>query len=215
MGMFNYIKVEQDLPLNDELKALNIDFKKEEFQTKELEDNVMSTYIIRDYRLFELKITSHWEDNPDYVKNGSRFGEFFNKNKLVKDSEEEVFRDDYTGTFTFGAYVLGQSKESYDWFPDWKCVVVKGLLTEISLVKPVDRNSSKARLELDEQFEKQLDDHKTKMKCPVYSLYFKYYVRTFEKIEWKLYNIINRIISFLNWLQWKGIRKLIRILTPR
>ena len=37
MGMFNYIKVEQDLPLNDELKALNIDFKKEEFQTKELE----------------------------------------------------------------------------------------------------------------------------------------------------------------------------------
>ena len=215
MGMFNYIKVEQDLPLNEELKALNVDFKKEEFQTKELEESLMSTYIIRDYRLYELKITSHWEDNPDYVKDGSRFGEFFNKNKLVKDSEEEVFRDDYTGTFTFGTYVLGQDKESYDWFPDWKCVVVQGLLTEISLVKPVDRNSSKARLELDEQFEKQLDDHKTKMKCPVYSFYFKYYVRTFEKIEWKVYNIINRIISFLNWLQWKGIRKLIRILTPR
>jgi hypothetical protein len=215
MGMFNYIKVEQDLPLNDELKALNVDFKKEEFQTKELEESLMSTYIIRDYRLYELKITSHWEDNPDYVKDGSRFGEFFNKNKLVKDSEEEVFRDDYTGTFTFGTYVLGQDKESYDWFPDWKCVVVQGLLTEISLVKPVDRNSSKARLELDEQFKKQLDDHKTKMKCPVYSFYFKYYVRTFEKIEWKLYNIINRIISFLNWLQWKGIRKLIKVLTPR
>ena len=215
MGMFNYIKVEQDLPLNDELKALNVDFKKEEFQTKELEESLMSTYIIRDYRLYELKITSHWEDNPDYVKDGSRFGEFFNKNKLVKDSEEEVFRDDFTGTFTFGTYVLGQDKESYDWFPDWKCVVVQGLLTEISLVKPVDRNSSKARLELDEQFKKQLDDHKTKMKCPVYSFYFKYYVRTFEKIEWKLYNIINRIISFLNWLQWKGIRKLIKVLTPR
>jgi len=215
MGMFNYIKVEQDLPLNDELKALNIDFKKEEFQTKEIEDNILATYIIRDYRLFELKENGHWEDNPDYVKDGTRFGEFFNKNKWVKDNKEEVFRDDYTGTFTFGTYVLGQDKESYDWFPDWKCVVVQGLLTEISLVKPVDRNSSKARLELDEQFKKQLDDHETKLKCPVYSFYFKYYVRTFEKIEWKLYNIINRIISFLNWLQWKGIRKLIKVLTPR
>jgi hypothetical protein len=54
MGMFNYIKVEQDLPLNEELKALNIDFKKEEFQTKELEDNVMSNYIFRYFRLFDL-----------------------------------------------------------------------------------------------------------------------------------------------------------------
>jgi len=215
MGMFNYIKVEQDLPLNDELKALNVDFKKEEFQTKELEESLMSTYIIRDYRLYELKITSHWEDNPDYVKDGSRFGEFFNKNKLVKDSEEEVFRDDFTGTFIFGTYVLGQSKESYDWFPDWKCVVVKGLLTEISLITPVEKNSSGTRIELDEQFQKDLDDHERKMKCPVYSFYFKYYVKTMNLIEWKLSVGINHIIRFLNWLQWKGIRKLIRILTPR
>lgn len=213
--MFNYIKVEQDLPLNDELKALNVDFKKEEFQTKELEESLMSTYIIRDYKLFELKSFGHWEDNPDYVKDGSRFGEFFNKNKLVKDSEEEVFRDDYTGTFTFGTYVLGQDKESYDWFPDWKCVVVQGLLTEISLVKPVDRNSSKARLELDEQFKKDLDDHERKMRCPVYSFYFKYYVKTMNLVEWKLSIGIVKIINLLNWLQWKGIRKVIKILTPR
>jgi hypothetical protein len=215
MGMFNYIKVEQDLPLNDELKALDIDFKKEEFQSKEIEDNILATYIIRDYRFFELKENGHWEDNSEYVKDGTRFGEFFNKNKWVKDNKEEVFRDDYTGTFTFGTYVLGQDKESYDWFPDWKCVVVKGLLTEISLVKPVDRNSSKARIELDEQFKKELDDHERKMRCPVYSFYFKYYVKTMNLVEWKLSIGINHIIRLLNWLQWKGIRKLIRIITPR
>ena len=213
--MFNYIKVEQDLPLNDELKALDIDFKKEEFQSKEIEDNILATYIIRDYRFFELKENGHWEDNSEYVKDGTRFGEFFNKNKWVKDNKEEVFRDDYTGTFTFGTYVLGQDKESYDWFPDWKCVVVQGLLTEISLVKPVDRNSSKARIELDEQFKKELDDHERKMRCPVYSFYFKYYVKTMNLVEWKLSIGINHIIRLLNWLQWKGIRKLIRIITPR
>jgi hypothetical protein len=215
MGMFNYIKVEQDLPLNDELKALDIDFKKEEFQTKELEESLMSTYIIRDYRLFELKITSHWEDNPDYVKDGSRFGEFFNKNKLVKDSEEEVFRDDYTGTFTFGAYISGKTKESYDYFPDWKCVVVQGLLTEISLIKPIEKNSSCQRIEAQESFMKEIEDHERKMKCPVYSFYFIYYVKTMNLIEWKLDALIGRIIRLLDWLRWKGIRKLIRILTPR
>jgi hypothetical protein len=214
MGMFNYIKVEQDLPLNDELKALNIDFKKEEFQTKELEDNVMATYIIRDYRLFQLKITSHWEDNPDYVGNG-RFYDFFNKNKLVEDSREEVFRDDFTGVFTFGCYILGKDINDDDLFLDWKCVVIKGLVEEMSLITPVDRNSSKARIELDEQFKKQLDDHERKMKCPVYSFYFKYYVKTMNLIEWKLSIGIVKIINFLNWLQWKGIRKVIRILTPR
>ena len=215
MGLFNYIKVEQDLPLNEELKALNIDFKKEEFQTKELEENTMSTYIIRDYRLFELKINSHWEDNPDYVKDGSRFGEFFNKNKLVEDSREEVFRDDFTGVFTFGCYILGKDINDDDLFPDWKCVVIKGLVEEMSLITPVDRNSSKARIEAEESFKKELDDHDRKMKCPVYSFYFKYYVKTMNLIEWKLSAGINTIIKFLNWLQWKGIRKVIRILTPR
>jgi len=215
MGMFNYIKVEQDLPINDELKALNIDFKKEEFQTKELEESLMSTYIIRDYRLFELKVSGYWEDNPDYVKDDTRFGEFFNKNKWVKDIEEEVFRDDYTGTFTFGAYISGKTKESYDYFPDWKCVVVKGLLTEISLITPVEKNSSGKRIEAEEFFYKEIEDHERKMKCPAYSFYFKYYVKTMNLVEWKLSVGIVKIINFLNWLQWKGIRKVIKILTPR
>ena len=144
MGLFNYIKVEQDLPLNEELKALNIDFKKEEFQTKELEENAMITYIIRDYRLFELKITGHWEDNPDYVVGNGRFREFFDKNKWVEDSREEVFRDDFTGVFVFGCYALGKDINDNDLFPDWKCVVVKGLVEEMSLITPVDRHSSKA-----------------------------------------------------------------------
>jgi hypothetical protein len=215
MGLFNYIKVEQDLPLNEELKTLNIDFKKEEFQTKELEENAMITYIIRDYKLFQLKITGHWEDNPDYVVGNGRFREFFDKNKWVEDSREEVFRDDYTGTFTFGAYISGRTKESYDYFPDWKCVVVQGLLTEISLIKPIEKNSSSQRIEAEESFKKELDDHERKMKCPVYSFYFEYYVKTMNLIEWKLDALIGRIIRLLDWLRWKGIRKLIRILTPR
>lgn len=215
MGMFNYIKVEQDLPLNDELKALNIDFKKEEFQTKDLEPNIMVTYIIRDYKLFELKVEGHWEDNPDYVKDGTKFGEFFNKNKWVKDSEEEVLRDDFTGTIIFGCYIRGKHIFDNDLFPDWKCVVVKGLVVEMSLINPVERHSSKSRIETEIEFQVELEKHEIKMRCPVYSFYFNYYVKTMNLIEWKLDAGINQIIKFLNWLRWKGIRKIIRFLSPR
>jgi hypothetical protein len=215
MGMFNYIKVEQDLPLNEELKALNIDFKKEEFQTKELEDNAMITYIIRDYRLFELKVDGHWEDNPSYVKGETKFSEFFNKNLWVEDSREEVFRDDFTGVFVFGCYVLGKDIKDNDLFPDWKCVVIKGLVEEMSLVSPVDRHSSKVRIQADQAFRKEIDDHERKMRCPVYNFYFKYYVKTMNLIEWKLDALIGNTIRLLDWLRWKGIRKLIKILTPR
>jgi hypothetical protein len=85
----------------------------------------------------------------------------------------------------------------------------------MSLVSPVDRHSSKARIEADQAFRKELDDHERKMRCPVYSFYFKYYVKTMNVIEWKLDAGINTIIKFFNWLRWKGIRKVIRILTPR
>jgi hypothetical protein len=141
MGMFNYVKVEQDLPLNDELKALNIDFKKEEFQTKEIEDNILATYIIRDYRLFELKENGHWEDNSDYVE-GKTYREFFNKNKWVKDREEEVFCSNTTASFEFGTYILGKTENDNDIFPDWKAVVVKGVVTELTLVEDYFKKSS-------------------------------------------------------------------------
>ena len=215
MGMFNYIKVEQDLPLNEELKALNKDWQKEEYQTKELGESLMDTYIIRDYRLFELKVDGHWEDNPSYVKGETKFSEFFNKNRWVEDSKEEVFKDDYTGTFTFGNYIYGKTKESYDLFPDWKCVVVKGLLTEISLITPIEKHSSKDRIELNESFEKKINDHKSKMKCPVYSLYFNYYVKPIESLGRKISHNLNKPIKVLNWLQWKGVSKVVNLLTPR
>jgi hypothetical protein len=214
MGMFNYVKVEQELPLNEELKALNNDWRKEPFQTKELDENVMDTYIIRDNNLYKVESHGHWEDNPDYAE-GKGYREFFNKNKWVKDREEEVFCSNTTASFEFGTYILGKTENDNDIFPDWKAVVVKGVVTELTLVEDYFKRSSKDRVELDKKWQKQIETHRNKMKCPVYSLYFNYYVRTIEKIEWKLYHLINRIIKLLNWLQWKGIKNLIKVLTPR
>lgn len=39
MGLFNYVKVEQELPLDATLQTLNRNWRDEEYQTKELEEN--------------------------------------------------------------------------------------------------------------------------------------------------------------------------------
>jgi len=62
MGLFNYIRVEQELPLDATLKTLNRNWRDEEFQTKELEDNALSTYILRDNKLYEEITEGHYED---------------------------------------------------------------------------------------------------------------------------------------------------------
>ncbi len=140
--MFNYIKVEQELPLNEELKALNNDWRKEPFQTKELGENLMDTYIIRGNNLYKVESHGHWEDNPDYTE-GKGYREFFNKNKWVKDREEEVFCSSTTASFEFGTYILGKTENDNDIFPDWKAVVVKGVVTELTLVEDYFKKSRK------------------------------------------------------------------------
>jgi hypothetical protein len=214
MGMFNYVKVEQELPLNEELKALNNDWRKEPFQTKELGENLMDTYIIRDNNLYKVESHGHWEDNPDYVE-GKTYREFFNKNKWVKDREEEVFCSNTTTSFDFGTYILGKTENDKDIFPDWKAVVVKGVVTELTLVEDYYKRSSKDRVELDKKFKDQIETHERKMRCPVYSIYFNYYVKPLEFLGRKISHKLNKFIEFLNWLQWKGISKAVNLLTPR
>ena len=214
MGMFNYVKVEQELPLNEELKALNKDWQKEEYQTKELGENLMDTYIIRDNNLYKVESHGHWEDNPDYNE-GKGYKEFFNKNKWVKDREEKIFCSNTTASFEFGTYILGKTENDNDIFPDWKAVVVKGAVTELTLVEDYFKKSSKDRVDLDKKFQDQIETHQRKMRCPVYSLYFNYYVKPIESLGRKISHNLNKPIKVLNWLQWKGISKAVNLLTPR
>ena len=215
MGLFNYIKVEQELPLDATLRTLNRNWRDMEFQTKELEDNIMATYIIRDNKLFELKVEGHWEDNPDHIIGNGRFREFFDKNKWVKDSEEEVFRSDYTGTFVFGCVVYGDNIDGLDFYPDWKAVVVKGEVKELTILPEYQKYPSKDRIEHQLKLEAEINLHEKKMRCPVYRIYFNYYVRSVEKISWKIQRSITKLIRVLDWINWRGMRFLVKVLTPR
>jgi len=85
----------------------------------------------------------------------------------------------------------------------------------LTLVEDYFKKSSKDRVDLDKKFQDQIETHQRKMKCPVYSLYFNYYVKPIESLGRKISINLNKSIKILNWLQWKGISKAVNLLTPR
>jgi len=220
MGLFNYVRVEQELPLDATLKVLNHNWRDEEYQTKELEDNVMATYILRDNKLFEEIIEGHHEPKSkeeleeDKKIYGKRFCSIWT-DKFVVDKKYEKFRNDYTGTFVFGCVVNGETIDSTDFFPDWKAVVVDGIVKEITILPEYTKFSSKDRIENQLKFDEELATHNRKMKCPVYNFYYTYYVQAVERFSWKIQRLISQAIRGLDWVNWKGIRLLVKILTPR
>jgi len=53
------------------------------------------------------------------------------------------------------------------------------------------------------------------MRCPVYRIYFNYYVRVVENLGWRASKVCTKLINTLNWLNWRGIRFIVKVLTPR
>ena len=216
MGLFNYIKVEQELPLDATLKTLNHNWRDEEYQTKELEESVMITYILRDNKLFELVEKGHWEEvSPEEQnKDNDKFGFIWDK-KYKKDSSEEIWREDYTGTFSFGCVVYGNTIDGTDFYPDWRCVVVNGVVKELTIIKDYTKLPSRDRIEQQMEWDKELETHKNKMKCPVYSFYFNYYVKPVDKFSWYLVRKLYKVTKLIEWVRFTGIRKVVSFLTPR
>jgi hypothetical protein len=222
MGLFNYIRVEQELPLDATLKTLNRNWRDEEFQTKELEENALSTFILRDNKLFEEIIEGHYEDKTkeEIEEDNKKYSNWIRlpslwKQKWIVDKKYDKFRDDYTGTFTFGCVVNGDNIDGTDFFPDWKAVVVKGEVKELTILSEYQKYPSKDRIESQLKLEAEINLHEKKMRCPVYRIYFNYYVRSVEKAGWTIQKYITKLTRVLDRMNWKGIRFIVKVLTPR
>jgi hypothetical protein len=216
MGLFNYIRIEQELPLDATLKTLNHNWRDEEYQTKELEENAMITYILRDNKLFELVEEGHFEEvsSEQQKEDDSKFGFIWDR-KYVKDSSKEVWRENYTGTFSFGCVVYGDNIDANDFYPDWRCVVVNGVVKELTIIPEYTKLSSIDRIEQQMEWDKEIETHKNKMKCPVYSFYFNYYVKPMDKFSWYLVRKLYFVTKFVEWIRFAGIRKVTSFLNPR
>jgi hypothetical protein len=145
MGMFDNLIVKKKLPLTKELKALNIDWENEVFQTKDLE-NLLDTYEITKSG----KLKHLWQEREWVKEEGGFFGGYLNVTR-------EEWRDaDFHGTINF--YTAHTDNDRYnwdfisddpeqmtwddielivgnDWWFEFEAYFTKGKLDEIKLIK--------------------------------------------------------------------------------
>jgi hypothetical protein len=65
------------------------------------------------------------------------------------------------------------------------------------------------------EWDKEAETHKNKMKCPVYSFYYNYYVKKVDRFGWYLTKKLYTIIRVVEWVRFTAIRRLVAFLTPR
>jgi hypothetical protein len=145
MGMFDTIFVKKKLPLTKELKALNIEWAKEPFQTKDLE-SLMETYeITKSGKLRYLWQERVWKDDDsaflkgymDVVKEEWREIDFhgtinFYTSYCDNDSYNWDFINDDPEQMTWDDIEIIQG---YDWWIEFEAYFTHGFLDNIKLIK--------------------------------------------------------------------------------
>jgi hypothetical protein len=154
MGMFDNLKVLVDMPLNEELKSLNIDWKEVVYQTKDLE-NLLDLYEIReDKKLYYLKQEREWEkDESDFL--GGHM-------KVVSENWEPIpyhgvvnFYTDHCDRVDLDREIFSDTKEKtwdeifntegFDWWIEFLAIFDNGTCREIRIEK-VEKTPISARL---------------------------------------------------------------------
>jgi hypothetical protein len=145
MGMFDSLTVKKKLPLTKELKALNIDWENEVFQTKDLE-NLLETYEITKSG----KLKHLWQEREWVKEEDGFFGGYLN---VVREEWRDV---DFHGTINFYTTHTDNNKYHWDfinddpeqmtwddielivgndWWFEFEAYFTKGKLDEIKLIK--------------------------------------------------------------------------------
>lgn len=139
MGMFDNIKVKRDLPLTEELKNLQIDWKETTFQTKDL-DNCLFNYVITEEG--EL-LCEHVELEYVYYTEEERKQRGHKPWDLVKETIEKNKHNEkvnFHGKISF--YSMETISETEEAWIDFDAYFIYGKLDKIELVK-VEKHKSR------------------------------------------------------------------------
>ena len=180
--MFDEITVKAELPLPQEVKHLNIDWKTHKFQTKDL-DNCLSEYVITEEGKLLERITEreYVPYSKEEKKSKDRKPWDLWKDVIDKGIKEEELS--YHGTLMFYAYE--DFDETHDFWIDFKAYFIYGKLDKIELVEYKKEPSRKIS---NKQFE---EEHKQKQRHP--------------------WNVFKRKAARFGWNRfWKAILSLCR-----
>jgi hypothetical protein len=160
MGMFDNIKCEKELPLNDEIKTLNVKWNKVQFQTKDL-DNCLENYrITQDGELVEDVVERVYTYYTEEERKKLKTWHFVKDEKIVKEYSKKV---EYHGTIRF--YELFNLNEQEDIWVEFDAHFVYGKLDKIELAKTEKQESGKIKMnKWEEEHQKKINSLKYKLK---------------------------------------------------
>lgn len=187
MGMFDYFRVKKEIPIPEELKPLNIDWKNLEFQTKDLDNCLIEYFIGEDGFLYEVEVEREYVPYTEEEKKNKNHKQWNLWKDVVEKSRKNV-KIDFHGKINFYAYESLNDDE--DFSLDYNAYFVYGKLDKIEIVK----------------FEK----------IPSRKKDFENFVKELERKENKFLIKIKKTISPLGWsFFWKKIAGLIKFFSKK
>jgi hypothetical protein len=197
MGMFDELNVKHDLPLPEEIKNLDIDWKEVRFQTKDLE-NLMDDYLIENnalyQRIVELEYVEFTEEEKKQNKKKKKWFPFY-KDVIEKSSYHKKI-DDFHGSINF--YHYGEIDDKKDFMIDFTAHFIYGNLDKIEFLRfekfeSRKINSEKWKIEMEEEAKKPWNRFKRYANYVGWRFFWKTVDKTIYKIE-KLFQSVRTFI---------------------
>ena len=187
--MFDEIKCEKELPLNDELKNLNVKWNEVVFQTKDL-DNCLSNYrITQDGDLVEDIVEKEYTYYTEEERKKLKGWHFIKDEKIIKEYSKKV---EYHGTIRF--YEIFDLNDQEDIWAEFDAYFVYGKLDKIELAKTEKQECRKNKYnKWEEEYQARKNSFKYKLKK--YSGYF-WLLNRASRICYKISNFFSGLNTF-------------------
>lgn len=130
MGMFDNVVVKKDIPLPNELKSLEKNWKEYQFQTKDLDNCLLDFWISEEGELFEHVVEREYIPYTEKEKKSKKISPFdMWKDVIEKGSHDKKIN--HHGTITF--YTYDELNEDTDFWIEFQAYFVYGKLDKIEL----------------------------------------------------------------------------------
>jgi len=198
MGMYDSIKVKQDLPLSEDLKSLNVNWKDYTFQTKDLDNCLLDYFISEEGFLYEHVVEREYISYTTEERKSKKIKPWDLWKEVIEKETHDKKIEDYHGKIRFYSY--DDYDEKNDYWVEFDAYFVYGKLDKIELVqfkKETSRSFSNKKWE---------EEYKKQQKHP-WNLFKKYASYVGWKWFWlKMSSVFYKLSGICNSIQYFIIR---------
>jgi len=194
--MFDNIVIKQELPLPNELKSLEKNWKEYVFQTKDLDNCLLDYWISEQGELFEHVVEREYVPFTEKEKKSKKNkGWNFWKEVIEKNSYDKQIN--HHGTLTF--YTYDELNEDTDFWVEFQSYFVYGKLDKIELKEfKLNKDRKIQNKKLEEEYKKRQKHPWNVFKHYASYLGWRWFWRKVSNILYKLSNAISRLQMFVN-----------------